>query len=943
MQGSLRILLAFIISACTLAGCKFGSEDESIIISGDFPLVYVKKNQDALLPSVSAVSYAIGTDLYWRDVSSPESVEQNLTTSLTFGKGDVADPEVSYDGKKIIFSMRCTTESSAFCNMDSSWNIWIYDIEQNSFSRVIQEIDIANLGDDIDPAFLPDGRIVFSSTRQKNTSEIRGYIYANENSQTPASVLHTMTANGENIEQISFNQSNDINPTVASDGKIIFSRWENQGHRNQLSIYSANPDGTDMNVLYGAHSPGEAFLNPRELPDGRLISTVLPMVGTWEGGALLTIDINNFSDADAPAPSYKNKAESGQQSATIQDVPLGNSVSRLGRFTSPYPLMDGSNDVLVSFSFFQKQENLEDETVEEDTELEEAPPLYGIYLLNIKDKSLKPLILPQDGKALVDPVAVFPKDIPEIILRNITFQNGIFDPEKPEGIINIKSVYDADRFARMGPGVLTANENAATPLPIVAQQDAPDDVRQFVIDIAKIKDPLQTTAWQRPARFLRVTESIPTPRGFSRQALGETDYNMRQLVGYAPIEPDGSVKIKVPADVPLALSVLDQYGRAYVNHTSWLQVRPGETLECNGCHSPKHTEAINKSPIAGSHINTRLRLPVGSTLFAQAEFDETMAETRTRLDESALNLSNDILYDDVWTDESLRNKDASVAYVYNKLNTPTPDDGVINYAEHIQPIWSAQRNINGQAQTCASCHNGINNENNPTALNLSEGIGSGGRLTSYEALMIGGVLYDEDGQPVYENVEERRVLRRASALVNAGYARGSYLIEKLYGQELFAEKSLPLFALDHSDMMTEDEKRLVVEWIDLGGQYFNSPFDEKGELITVSNTLDRYFFDIALHRLIVSGCQYCHASVKPNGAINPNFVQSRFILTGQQESDFFAVSSMVTNRSEPEKSYIVAVPSSTEIHPTRRGNEAYLPVDSQLYSAMLEWIRNSDN
>ena len=52
---------------------------------------------------------------------------------------------------------------------------------------------------------------------------------------------------------------------------------------------------------------------------------------------------------------------------------------------------------------------------------------------------------------------------------------------------------------------------------------------------------------------------------------------MRDILGYAPIEPDGSVKVKVPANVAFDISVLDANGRRLAGaigsrHTNWLQV-----------------------------------------------------------------------------------------------------------------------------------------------------------------------------------------------------------------------------------------------------------------------------------------------------------------------------------------------------------------------------------
>ena len=78
-----------------------------------------------------------------------------------------------------------------------------------------------------------------------------------------------MDKDGGAITQISFNQSHERNPVVRPNGDIMFSRWEHVGPRNRFAIFRAKPDGTDMFVLYGAQSPGNSFLHPRDMdPSG---------------------------------------------------------------------------------------------------------------------------------------------------------------------------------------------------------------------------------------------------------------------------------------------------------------------------------------------------------------------------------------------------------------------------------------------------------------------------------------------------------------------------------------------------------------------------------------------------------------------------------------------------------------------------------------------------
>ena len=61
---------------------------------------------------------------------------------------------------------------------------------------------------------------------------------------------------------------------------------------------------------------------------------------------------------------------------------------------------------------------------------------------------------------------------------------------------------------------------------------------------------------------------------------------MREIIGYAPIEPDGSVKMKVPANIAFGVEVLDANGRRISQrHQNWMTLKAGEVIECNGCHT----------------------------------------------------------------------------------------------------------------------------------------------------------------------------------------------------------------------------------------------------------------------------------------------------------------------------------------------------------------------
>ena len=95
-----------------------------------------------------------------------------------------------------------------------------------------------------------------------------------------------MNADGSDIHQISFNQSHDLDPAVLDDGRIVFSRWDNAGPQSEINLYAVRPDGSGLELLYGAqsHMTGTDgsevhFLDPRPMANGELLVRAQPFSG----------------------------------------------------------------------------------------------------------------------------------------------------------------------------------------------------------------------------------------------------------------------------------------------------------------------------------------------------------------------------------------------------------------------------------------------------------------------------------------------------------------------------------------------------------------------------------------------------------------------------------------------------------------------------------------
>ncbi|WP_374427838.1 HzsA-related protein [Ideonella dechloratans] len=983
LPPSLRLAAAGLLAALgVLAGCS-GSTSGSgtATVAGDVPLVYVKRADTLNLNPTDGAPFAPGGDLMLREKSSPSAPEHNLTQQFTQGKGDVSGPEVSYDAKKVVFAMRCpssnTSKIDGVAACTGRWNIWEYDMSSGGLTGgSFRRLTASTTDDDVDPVYLPGHRgFVFTSNRQTKShldqALGRSYYALDEYERQRVFNLHTMDADGGAITQISFNQSHDRSPVIRPNGDIMFSRWDHVGDRNHFKVFRMKPDGTDMFVLYGAHSEGNTYLHPRDMdPSGKyagyLSTDAMPLQRTKEGGALLLIDAANYSEQNTPANSTV-PTTGGQQQLTAQELNMDRGFSRYGRVTTPYPLWDGTNRLLLAYKPCEVTRNGEvtpcaklssdeiarleatDRTKEElaaDTVQDNVPPHYAIYMFDPAQQTWLVVAAPPAGFMYIDPVALQARTEPHTVEAtnvdaDLAAQN--------LGLLEVRSVYDTDGLGRMGDAVLGAADLKSGCTTAIAKTTPTDalDTRPQVADLIRMKNPADSAYGCSPARFVRAVRAVAPPANTMnlREAIGETNFEPQQILGYAPIEPDGSFKLVVPADTPIGLAVVDSEGRAFQTHTNWIQIRPGERRTCDGCHSPRRGASLN----SGSIVDT-MPSALRSALASAHLSGETMASTRTRLDANALKLVSDLIYQDVWADTTQAGVSArapiSLRYTGNTdpsqdLATPVPTNGIINYPEHIQPLWTRNRGSN----TCTNCHNAS------AGLNLLGTVAGSGRLASYDELLIGDPVIDPStGLPKTQLKDGVPEVVRQPALVNTdasegdalGLARKSRLMEILAGQLLMssadAQTAHPTpTTVNHAGMLNAAEKRLLAEWMDLGGKYYNDPFNANAGVRTIS-TLSQDSFEAKVLPILNSTCAtYCHMGV--GSGAGKSFIHNRFVLTGDPEGDYNVTLTMISDTCNPASNTLLSKPSTLP-HPSGATGQttAVLPAGGTDFATIVQWI-----
>lgn len=216
--------------------------------------------------------------------------------------GGVRDPQVSYDGKKILFAYR----------KGGTPNYLLYEIQADG-SGLQQLTD--GPWDDIEPTYLPDGGILFCSSRCRRWINCW---------PTQVAVLHRCDPDGSNIRLISSNNQHDNTPWVLPDGRVLYTRWE-YVDRSEVSfhhLWTAGPDGAGQMVFFGNMHPGISMLDAKPIPGtSKVVASFSPGHGLLEHNGRVTI-VDPAAGPDAAS--------------------FARPISQTADFRDPYPLAEDS-------------------------------------------------------------------------------------------------------------------------------------------------------------------------------------------------------------------------------------------------------------------------------------------------------------------------------------------------------------------------------------------------------------------------------------------------------------------------------------------------------------------------------------------------------------------------------------------------------------------------
>lgn len=315
------------------------------------------------------------------------SRDGRVQTLLDAPEGMVRDPEVHFDGRRILVSYR----------RDRADDYHIYELGADGSGP--RQLTVGSQVADIDPMYLPNGDIIFASTRDPKVCACNVHRQAN---------LFRMDADGRHLRQVSGNTLFDGHPSLLPDGRVLYSRWEyvDKHFGPAQGLWTMNPDGTNHAVYYGNNAwwPG-AILDGRAVPGGELVIATLGSCHAPPFGEIALIDRRVGFDGQEPiVRSWPAGPVSRNGYDHVWELPL--------RYEDPCPLSD--KYFLASRTIGGPEDH------------------YGLYLLDVFGNEV--LVHQDSDRGCFDPMPLAPRKRPPTIPDGVAYGS-------PEGTFFVQDVY----------------------------------------------------------------------------------------------------------------------------------------------------------------------------------------------------------------------------------------------------------------------------------------------------------------------------------------------------------------------------------------------------------------------------------------------------------------------------------------------------------------------
>ena len=437
-----------------------------------------------------------------------EGVWGKVRTLIDDRKGVIRDPDVSWDGKRILFSWKKS-------DRQDDYHLYEMTAEDGKVRQITEGLGFA----DYEGQYLPNGDLIFSSTR---------CVQAVDCWWTEVSNMYTCAADGKYLRRLGFDQVHTNFPTVLSDGRVIYTRWE-YSDRGQIfvqGLFQMYPDGTGQTEFYGNNSwfP-TSILHARGLPGSDKVVGILSGHHSLQKGWLAIIDPNQGrqenSGVQLISPVRKTRAERIDAYGQSGD-----------QFQYPYPLSE--REFVVTFKPAGSK----------------LP--FGVYWMDV------------DGKRellAADPVISCNQSVPLCARPVPAVRPSVVDQRKKTGVVYMQDIY-------AGPGLAGVARGVVKHLRVVAL-----GYRAAAINSNSNSGPAGGALISTPVSI-------------------EGTWDVKVVLGTAKVYEDGSACFVAPAKTPVYFQALDEKNQAVQTMRSWATLQPGETASCVGCHENKNTAPL---------------------------------------------------------------------------------------------------------------------------------------------------------------------------------------------------------------------------------------------------------------------------------------------------------------------------------------------------------------
>lgn len=556
----------------------------------------------------SVPDYRGGSQLIRATINPDGTVSQEVL--LDEPAGIIRDPAVSFDAKKVVFSKRRSLETD-------DYHLWTLDLETRALTQLTSNEwvragavkgltnDVELAASDIEPCWLPDGSLVFQSTRCSHSVDCW---------PLPVSNLYRCEADGSRIRRIGFDQVQTFYPQLLDDGRVSFTKWE-YNDRNASGIqqlYAMNPNGTKMTGLFANNSEFPfSLMHTRGIPGtrdimmiscghhvaqkGRLArsrladgddytnSTYDPAKSVWgmntnaivmtfPGNRVMTIPWSPWDNPCGPAvtnmPGMYYVAGAAMNAAPgVQPTRMPHDYhynvfdmhTQFGpQWAYPFPLGEGAEGTgkapanglfLVSFmpegcSFYRGPYSSR----------------FGVYAMD--EAGRRELLAFDWGNHCLQPVALKRRTPPPRQVPPLDYAQGF-------GTYYVQNVY-------AGAAMKGAPKGCVKKLRVVGLEYRPVHI-----------------GWNWQYGWHSTQGKIGTPI-----AVGNGAYDVKHVLGEADVEADGSCSVRVPARTPVYFQLVDAEGCAVQTMRSWSTLQPGEVNGCIGCHEHPHQAASDTASAA---------------------------------------------------------------------------------------------------------------------------------------------------------------------------------------------------------------------------------------------------------------------------------------------------------------------------------------------------------